>query len=162
MELKTILKILLFVFIANNTINAQKALPDVTIKTISGEDFDIKSLEEKENPIILNFWATWCGPCLKELDAIREVYIDWQDETEVEMYAVSVDDARTAKRVKPMVNGKSWEYEILLDENQDLKRAMNIVNVPHVFILYKGKIVYEKAGYVPGAEDKLYEIIKGL
>lgn len=154
--------LVIFFVLFGETSFSQTELPDVTVKTLSGKDFNIQSLEEKEHPIILSFWATWCGPCIKELNAISDMYIDWQDETGVELYAVSIDDARTARRVKPMVNGNAWDYEVLIDENQDLKRRMNVINIPYVFIIYKGEIVYRHTSYTPGAENELYEEIKKL
>ena len=74
-------------------------------------------------------------PCINELDAISDVYEEWQEETNVEIIAISTDDSRTRKRVKPLVNGKGWDYEILIDENQDLKRALNITTLPHIVII---------------------------
>ena len=94
------------------------------------------------------------------MDAINEVYSDWQDETNVTLYAVSVDDSRTVKRVKPLVNGKDWDYEILLDTNNDLKRALGASTVPLTLIIKNGEIVYRHSGYTPGSEDDLYEEIK--
>lgn len=135
-------------------------IPNVTLKDMNGKDYNLNQLNNAEKPVVLSFWATWCGPCLKELDAISQVYADWQDETGVEIIAISVDDSRTVRRVKPLVNGKAWDYTILLDENQDVKRRMNVGHPPHTFVVYKGKIVYQHTGYSPGAENKLFEEIK--
>ncbi|RNL77952.1 TlpA family protein disulfide reductase [Sinomicrobium pectinilyticum] len=134
-------------------------IPSVPLKALTGKHFDTVQFNERENPVILSFWATWCGPCLKELDAINDVYADWQEETGVELYAISTDDSRGIKRVKPLVNGKGWEFEVLLDENQDFQRKMNVVAMPTVLVVYKGKIIYQHTSYVPGSENKLYEKI---
>ena len=109
--------------------------------------------------MVISLWATWCVPCIKELDAISEVYQDWQDETEVSLIAISIDDARTVKRVKPMINGKGWDYTILLDTNNDVKRALGAATVPLTILVKDGVIVYRHSGYAPGAEDELYEQI---
>jgi peroxiredoxin len=101
-------------------------------------------------------------PCINELDAINEEYIDWQDETNVKLYAVSIDNARTQSRVKPLVNGKGWEYEVLLDTNEDFKRFVNANSVPYVIIVKNGEIVYKHSGYTPGSEVELFEKIKEL
>src|SRR5690606_41411952 len=74
--------------------------------------------------------------------------------------ALPIYDAKTKKRVKPMVNGKAWEYEILLDENHQLKRTLNIVNVPYTIVLFNGKVIYEHSNYTPGAENEMYKVIK--
>jgi thiol-disulfide isomerase/thioredoxin len=105
-------------------------------------------------------WATWCVPCINELDAITDVYEDWQDETNVELIAVSVDDSRTVNRVRPLVNGRDWGFKILLDTNNDLKRALNTTTVPLTLIIKNGEIVFRHSGYTPGAENALYEELK--
>ena len=76
------------------------------------------------------------------------------------MYAISVDDSRTVKRVKPLINGKDWDYEVLFDTNNDLKRALGSSTIPLTLIIKNGKIVYRHSGYVPGFEDDLFEEIK--
>lgn len=153
---------LCIIFVSISAFSQSDKIPQVTLKTLKGDNFDSAQLNDKDHPVIVSFWATWCGPCLKELDAINDLYIDWQDEFGVELYAVSEDDSRTAKRVKPMVNGKAWDYKILLDENQDLKRKMNINNIPYLVVVYKGKIVYKHTSYSPGSENELYRELQKL
>lgn len=141
-------------------VTAQGKLPNVTLKDLNGKSVNIAQYGQSDKPVIISFWATWCGPCLKELEAINKVYDKWKSETGVELVAVSIDDSRTRARVKPLVNGKSWDYTILLDENQALKRAMNVVNPPYTIIVHKGKIVYAHSGYTPGAENDLYKELR--
>jgi thiol-disulfide isomerase/thioredoxin len=151
---------LIIVFIISMiTANAQSSLPSLSLKTIDGETIKTEDLS-KDGPIVISLWATWCGPCLKELDAISDVYDEWQAETNVKLYAVSIDDSRTVKRVKPLINGKGWEYEVLLDTNHDLKRALRVSTVPVTLIVKNNEIVYRHSGYTPGAEDELFEEIK--
>ena len=153
-------KILLVAVIIFSTLNVVAQLPDVRLQDINGKTIQTGSITNNGKPIIISFWATWCKPCLRELKAIHEVYPDWQDETGVKMIIVSIDQAQDANRVKPMVDGFGWEYEVLLDPNGDFKRAMNVQNVPHVFVLDgKGKIVYNHAGYVDGGEEDIYEVL---
>ncbi|MDM1406807.1 TlpA disulfide reductase family protein [Myroides sp. DF42-4-2] len=143
------------------SINAQQTtLPSVILKDMDGKAFNISDLAKEEKPVILSFWATWCGPCLKELAAINDVYEEWQKETGVKLVAVSIDDAKSVKRVKPLINGKGWEYQVLLDQNHELKRAMNVVNVPFTAVIYKGKIVYKHTSYTPGIEKELFKQVK--
>ncbi|TDS51082.1 TlpA family protein disulfide reductase [Myroides indicus] len=150
----------LFVFSVG--MSQQKELPNVQLKDLDGKMVNVADYNNADKPVILSFWATWCGPCLKELNAIKDVYRDWQDETGVELIAVSVDDAKSVKRVKPLVNGKGWDYKVLLDDNHELKRAMNVANVPFTAIVYKGKIVYKHTSYTPGAEKELLKQVKAL
>lgn len=153
------INLLLFFIFAFATINAQNTLPSLSLKTIDGKTVNTEELS-KDGPIVISLWATWCVPCKNELDAISDVYDEWQDETDITLYAVSVDDSRTVKRVKPLVNGKGWEYKVLLDTNHDLKRALGVSTVPVTLIVKNNKIVYRHSGYTPGAEDDLFEEIK--
>lgn len=139
---------------------SQSSLPSTALKTLNGEITNLQKISSENDLIVVSLWATWCVPCKNELDAISEVYSDWQEETNVVLYAISVDDSRTVKRVKPLINGKNWDYEILLDTNNELKRALGSSAIPLTLIIKNGKIVYRHSGYVPGSEEDLYEEIK--
>ena len=125
--------------------------------------FNTNTIENDGKPIIISFWATWCSPCKRELSAIADEYIDWIDETGVKLIAVSIDDSRNIQKVKPYVNAQSWEYQVLLDPNGDFKRAMNVNNVPHTFLINGDKeIVWQHNSYSPGDEIELYELVQKL
>ena len=137
------------------------ALPDVTLKDINGKEVKVADLSRSGKPIIISFFATWCKPCIRELKAIHELYPDWQDETGVEMYIVSEDEGQDAQRVAPMVNGFGWEYKVLLDPNGTFKRAMNVQNIPHLFVIdSKGKTVYNHVGYTDGGETEIEKYLR--
>jgi thiol-disulfide isomerase/thioredoxin len=150
------------VFNLSFTLFAQELLPNTTLKTLSGATTTLAEIAAVDDLIVVSLWATWCVPCKNELDAVADVYDDWVSETGVKYYAVSIDDSRPAKRVRPMVNGKGWEFEILLDENSDLKRAFGVSTVPYTIIIKSGEIVYKHTGYTPGFEDELYDQIVTL
>ena len=153
-------KCLFLALVLLSAIQLHAQLPNVRLQDIDGNTVQTGSISNDGKPIIISFWATWCKPCLRELKAIHEVYPDWQDETGVKMIIVSIDQAQDANRVKPLVDSFGWEYEVLLDPNSDFKRAMNVQNVPHVFVLDdKGKIVYNHAGYVDGGEQDIREAL---
>jgi len=140
-----------------------RTLPSVEIKTLDGENINIQEIENSGKPIVISFWATWCKPCKKELNAIAEVYEDWQEETGVKLIAISIDDTRSMTKVAPYVNASDWDYEVYLDPNGDLKRAMGVSTVPHTFLLNgENKIVWQHKGYVDGDEDELLEQIEKI
>ena len=138
-------------------------LPSVTVQTLDGRKVNTSTWNNNGKPMIINFWATWCAPCKRELNTIAEKYDIWQKETGVKLVAVSIDDARSMNRVAPYVNGQDWEYEVVLDPNGDLKRALNVNNVPHTFLVDgTGKVVWQHNNYEPGDEVVLYKEVQKL
>ena len=138
-------------------------LPSVDLKTLNGKTFNTKDIDNDGNPVIICFFATWCKPCMTELKAIADVYDEWQAETGVKIYAVSIDDSRSSSKVSPLVKGQNWEYEFLLDENSDFKRAMNVNDIPHTFVLNGNKeIVWQHTSYSPGAEEEYISVVRKL
>jgi len=138
-----------------------KTLPNIIIKDLDGNNVNIQDIENDSNPIILNFWATWCKPCKNELNNIDDLYQEWKDETNVKIIIVSVDDSRSSAKVKPYINSMGWTFEGLSDPNRQLARQLNVITVPHTFLINgEGKIVYEHKGYITGDEDELYEQLK--
>ena len=156
-------KLILFMLFISFSVFSQKELPSVSIATLDNKSVNIKTdFNEKDKIYIYSFWATWCTPCIAELEAISEHYEDWKKEMNIELIAVSIDDARTQKRVKPLLNGKNWAYTMLLDSNQDFKRALSIVNVPYSIIVKNQKIVHVQNGYSQGSEEELHDVLKSL
>ena len=144
-----------------NKVLGLKKIPAVEVKSIDGKSFNTANITNDGKPIIISFWATWCKPCVNELTTIEDVYEDWQKETGVKLIAVSIDDSKTTGNVKPMINGKGWDYEILLDVNSDFKRAMNVNLVPHTFVINgNGEIVWQHTSFSQGSELKLIEIVR--
>ena len=141
----------------------QAQLPAVTLKSIDGATVQSETLSNDGKPFIIDFFATWCKPCNRELSAIAEVYDEWQEETGVKIFAVSIDQAQNIHKVKPLVDNHGWEYDVLLDPNSDFKRALGIQMIPYVLIVDgQGNIVYKHNGYTDGAEEELIEKVREL
>lgn len=140
----------------------QKKLPNVSLKDIQGTTILTKNFNEKDKLYVLSFWATWCIPCIHELDSFNDLYENWKSKLNIEIVAISVDDSRTVKRVKPMVNGKGWEFNVLLDVNQDLKRTLGISNVPYLIVVKNGEIIYSQSGHSPGSEEELFHQLEKM
>lgn len=138
-------------------------LPAVTLRNLDGKMVRTDTLSNAGRPMIISFFATWCKPCNRELSAIADVYEDWQQETGVKLVAVSIDEGQNTEKVRPFVESKGWEYEVLLDPNSNFRRALGVNLIPHVVLLDgKGKIVLSRSGYTEGGEEKLIERVRDL
>ncbi len=165
--MKKIAAIICLLGLGINFANAQgkelQTLPDMNLKDVNGKPKNMADYSKSGKITIVSFWATWCSPCKKELNNINEIYDDWKSKYNLELVAVCTDNARNVPKVKPYVDGQGWEYEIIMDINQDFQRAMNVVQIPHTFLLdANGNIVYQHSGYVEGDEFALEEKIKAL
>lgn len=142
---------------------AEAQLPSVTLKDISGQTVRMDTISNGGKPIIIDFFATWCKPCNRELSAISEVYEDWQVETGVKLIAISIDQAQNIHKVKPLVDQLGWAYEVLLDPNSDFRRALGGQLIPYTLVLDgNGKIIYKHQGYTDGEEMELIEEVRKL
>ena len=138
---------------------AQTELPPLSLKNIKGKKINIQELS-KDKPVVLSLWATWCTPCMRELDAIKEHYADKQEEFGFEVVAIATDDARTKQRVKTESMGRNWPYEILLDTKNEIIRYLGNPQIPLTLIVKNNKIVYRHSSFTPGAELELFEEFK--
>lgn len=153
--------ILLLVLLAAFSAPIKAQLPQITLKSIDGKSVRLDTISNNDKPIIVSFFATWCKPCNRELSAINEVYDEWQKETGVKLIAISIDQAQNVNKVKPLVDANGWKYEVLLDPNGEVRRAVGAQMIPFVLVLDKNKnIVYKHSGYADGSENELYEKVK--
>ncbi len=142
---------------------AVQQLPSIPMKTLSGEDVDLKSYAQNGKITVVSFWATWCSPCKRELDAISELYPDWQEKYNMELVAVTIDGARALSRVGPMVKEKGWEFAILADSEQASQTALGFQTIPQTIVVgMDGEIVYSHNGYKDGDELALEKVLAGL
>lgn len=140
-----------------------KSLPSATVKTLEGQTLNVQELGKTGKITVISFWATWCSPCKKELDAIKDYYEEWKATYNMELVAISVDDPRTAAKIPAMIAQKGWGYRVLLDYNKEFQQAANVASVPYTLLLdAAGNIVFEHTGYNPGDELELEERIKDL
>ena len=142
--------------------NQTATLPSVKVKNVAGNLVNTADFGTTGKPVIISFWATWCKPCIQELQTYHGIYDEWKQKYGAKLIAVSIDDSRNAQKVAPFIKSRNWQYDVLLDINQDFKRAMNVNNVPHTFVIMNGKVVFSHAAYTAGDEEELEELLKKL
>lgn len=144
-------------------LTAQETLPSAMLNTIDGEPIDISKYVINGKPTIVSLWATWCGPCRMELNALQKVYPKWKTNYDVEIIAVTVDVGPMLNRAKGMFEKNKWDYTFMHDNNQDLMKELGIKGIPYSILLDgKGNIKSVQTGYYPGYEKELEAKIKAL
>ena len=93
MKLQKIFALFLFLGLGFSLM-AQKAVPSAEIKTLDGKTVNLQDYAKNGKITVISLWATWCSPCKKELDAIAEIYPDWQEEYDMELVAITIDTQR--------------------------------------------------------------------
>lgn len=152
-----------FVSMKPAAMSQEKKLPNITLEDADGNKVNIADLGKKGKVIVFSFWATWCTPCKKELGNMIEMTKAWKEKGQVEVYAVSIDDSRAKPKIKMYIDGQQWPYTVLLDVNQEFKRALNFPTVPYTVILDKnGNIVDTHSGYIEGDEYELQDKVEKL
>uniref|UniRef100_UPI004056D6BF peroxiredoxin family protein n=1 Tax=Alistipes sp. TaxID=1872444 RepID=UPI004056D6BF len=158
--MKKFLSLISLIF-AISVASAQQ-LPDVNVENAQGKVVSVRSLAQGK-PMIIAYWSIACKPCIQELNAINDALADWRKEADVEVVAVSVDDARLKASAKAVASSRGWEFICVYDENQELKRAMNVSLTPQSYVVDgEGNIIYSHSGYTPGSEQELFDKVLEL
>lgn len=133
----------------------------VELKNLNGQTVMLEDFYKGKDKIIISFWATWCKPCIEELDVFSEYYEEWKEDYNTEIIAVSQDNSRSGSRLKSFVNNREWDFNILHDVNGNSKREFSFSTIPYLIILDKERnIIYKSNGYTYGSEKKIDELIK--
>ena len=161
--LKSITFVLVSFLLFSSFDGMEKKMPSVDLKTLDGKVVNIDEYSNNGKVTVVSFWATWCTPCKRELDTYHELYEDWVEEFDIEIVAITIDNARQLAKVKPLVAQKGWEFTVLSDVKQELMKQMNFSYIPQTYILDKeGNIVFDHSGFAPGDEYEMEEILAKL
>lgn len=145
------------------TTTTENKIPSLKLKTLDGQTVDIYDYIEKGQLTVISFWATWCTPCKAELDALTDFYPDWKDDYNVELLAVTIDDARGLSKVPAEVTTKGWEFTVLSDVNSESLNVLEFQTIPQTFVVDgNGHVVYAHNGYTAGDEYELDEKLAAL
>jgi len=137
---------------------------------VSGQDyvtgFELRNLENQtvtfedlkgESLTVVDFWATWCKPCIYSIPKLEEIYLEFADEG-VNFIGVSVDSPRNLSKVRPMAASLGITYPVVLDPNSETMSNWNILAVPTLLVINEdNEVLYFHEGFKPGDE----ELIRG-
>ncbi len=146
---------------ANVSLAASEVAPDFTLKNMAGEDVKLTELLE-DGPVVIDFWATWCKPCIKGFPQLQEIF-DSYNSCGLKVLAVSIDGPKSTSRVGSFIKSKGYSFEVLLDSSQKVARKYHVSSVPRtVLVDTDGKIVYSVTGYRPTNHDELEKAVVAI
>jgi thiol-disulfide isomerase/thioredoxin len=158
-------RFLTFFILFLSLLNAQfGTAPPLKFKLINGQSVMLKNLIE-EGPVLIDYWALWCGPCLKEMPHLEKLQDDFGDDG-FRIIAVNLDTERSVSKVKSYVRSKGYRLGIALDPAKETYRRLNGTAMPllpySVLVNRSGKTVYRHSGYAPGDEKILRKKVEAL
>jgi len=126
------------------------------------EDGSNTTLEQYKNKIVvLNFWATWCHPCLREIPELNKLYNKFRDQPGIAFLAISVKGK--PEKVAAYQETNPISFEVLLDYKEELADYYNVSQMPTTILLSpSGKTVFRQSGFSPKAIENLEKEIEKL
>lgn len=163
MKINKYLLITFLFFISSTIVWGQKTLPDVALVDKDGKTFELQSHLKNGKPKLISLWATWCGPCRMELNALKEPYPKWKEKYGLEILTVSVDVPQMVGRAKKMFESNDWEYTFLHDKDEELMTKLELNGIPYSMLLDgQGNIISVQMGYSTSYEKKIEQKLKSL
>jgi peroxiredoxin len=143
------------------SIGAESKAPDFALPNIDGKEVKLADLLAR-GPVIIDFWATWCKPCIKGFPALQQIHEKYKAQG-LTVIAVSVDSPKSRSRVSPFISSQKYTFEVLLDIEGKVAQKYNAVAIPRtVLINPKGEIIYTAVGYRPTNEEQLDEAVQSV
>ena len=156
---------LTFIFLLGFTAMSfgQQQISSAQLKTLDGQSVDLADYLAEADLTVISFWATWCKPCQAELDAIADLYPDWQEDFNMQMVAITIDTQRQLAKVPGLLSTKGWEYIILSDANNVMRNQLGFQAIPQTYVVDgEGNVLYSHSGYTSGNEYELEDKLKSL
>lgn len=112
--------------------------------------------------VVIEFWATWCKPCIRELDTFKKLNKEVSPQ-DVTFVGINIDETRTRRNVPLMVKSRGWDFLILYDDDQKVAKLFQVQVIPCTFIIGKNReILYHCIGFRKGDEELLYKEIQSV
>lgn len=162
MKMKNILVCLIFSFVAAASVASTgltgQPAPDFALKSSNGENLRLS--EYRGDVVMVNFWATWCGPCRQEMPLLDELYSRYQ-RVGFSLLGVNIDD--NSAKAMDMVSELGVSFPVLFDARKEVSRLYEVEAMPVTVIIDReGTVRHVHHGYKPGYEDKYLDQIRTL
>jgi peroxiredoxin len=141
--------------------HADGKAPDFKLRNLEGKNVSLSDLLE-DGPVIVDFWATWCKPCLRAFPGLQEILSKYRDRG-LSVIAISVDSPKSRSRVGPLIKSKKYTFEVLLDTQGRVAEKYNAIMLPRtVLVDREGEIIFAATGYRPSNHEKLEEVLASI
>ena len=130
----------------------QNKIPDIRLKMLNGKYEKLYNLL-KDGPVLIDFWATWCEPCKKEMYYLDKFHKQFKD-TGFKVLTINTDTPKSMGKVKSYIRSKKYEFLVALDPNQQVMKKMSVKLLPTTILVDKdGSVLFRHQGYSPGDEN---------
>lgn len=137
---------------------SKKMAPDFTLKSNSGEN--LKLSEYRGEVVMINFWASWCGPCRQEMPLLDELYKNYQP---LGFTILGVNVEENPQKAKSLLKDIPVSFPVLFDTDNTVSRLYDVVAMPSTVLVDRaGNVRYLHKGYKPGYEQSYQEQIRSL
>jgi peroxiredoxin len=133
----------------------------INLRDLQNKQVELKTLLQK-GPVLIDFWATWCKPCIKAFPELEAIYTKYKDKG-LTVVGINTDGPRSQAKVKPFVNGLKITFPVLIDRNGKVMRQYRVQVLPTSFLIAQdGTIVATNVGYLPQKMKELEKLIAEL
>ncbi len=113
--------------------------PDFQLQNLDGQDISLSDLQGK--PVLINFWATWCRPCVFEMPYLQQIYEEWSGRG---LVLLTINIGESPPRIKEFLEAYNLSLPVLLDTKKNVARKYNITGIPTTFFIDKDGIIQER------------------
>jgi len=151
---KMILGIFAVLSLCNLSVGEEAKIPALTLKLLDGRQVKLSTFVE-QGPVLIDFWATWCAPCKKEMVFLERIYQTYKDQG-VTILAINQDTPKSLSKVKSYIRSRKLTFVVALDPNQQIAQQLNAIVLPTTLLVDQNyHIVWRHQGYIPGDEKEI-------
>ena len=133
---------------------SQNVSPNLKLTKLNGRTITLSEYLKK-GPVLINFWATWCSPCKKEMVYLDKFERKYKDEG-LSILSISVDSQKSLSHVRSYIRANDYIYDVFLDPNRQVFKKLNGNLMPtNVLLDTDGRVLWRHYGYIPGDEENM-------
>ena len=164
---KTVLSVVIaifYCFLSNAQVDGDKLeqIPmDLKVYDLEGNSTTLGDIVNHDGLVLLDFWATWCKPCLFELETLKDEAPIWEKEYNAKVVLISIDDTSKIGRINKLAAKKEWAFDKYIDMDKESRAKMGVTQIPNMFLVDNtGKVLLHELGYSKHGVNKIHKTIK--